>query len=168
MPYEPLGPRGFDSRKAQIASGRHSTYRKVQTMSDTITITFQHVPFDCLEDAGISPDWIGVDIQGSRHLPQIEVPYMGDEKTVTHKVYAYIHSGIALSLEPFTCQWDSASCGTIELPQSVKAEDVLAVLNAYINNNNYYAEVNDHWIEGTMAYCEKEAESLGLECTFEY
>ena len=48
---------------------------------------------------------------------------LANKKNVALPVYAYVHSGVALSTAPFSCPWDSGFCGVIFVPwEKAKAE----------------------------------------------
>lgn len=85
------------------------------------------------------------------------------DKHYIKKIYAYIHSGISLSLQPSSDTWDSGLFGIIALPKEGWGEDEvdnivdtdIEELNAYYNGEVYsYAvfDKNGDQIDGCNGY----------------
>lgn len=53
-------------------------------------------------------------------------------------VYAYVHSGVALSLSPFSCEWDSGAAGVIIVPADVPEEHAFNFAKSEIEMLNQY------------------------------
>jgi hypothetical protein len=63
-------------------------------------------------------------------------------------VYAYIHSGIALSLTPFSCPWDSGRIGWVTVEMSEELEpsgNVERVAQSHIDEMNAYLSGDVWW-----------------------
>jgi hypothetical protein len=61
-------------------------------------------------------------------------------------LYAYIHGGIALSLKPFSCPWDSGRIGSVMVHSSIlckgysrfkAAKSLVAEWNSYLSGERY-------------------------------
>jgi hypothetical protein len=50
---------------------------------------------------------------GDKWLPAESIRLLENKKNIWFPVYAYIHSNISLSLNPFSCPWDSGQSGII-------------------------------------------------------
>ena len=59
-------------------------------------------------------------------------------------VYAYVHSGVALSLSSFACPWDSGCSGYIFGPDPEQYPNVIQDLQAWINGE-IYEIVEEHF-----------------------
>ncbi len=68
------------------------------------TLCLFHRRYDVPDESGLGMEWV------QRFLHN-------DFKGVWLPVYAYDHSGIALSTEPFSCPWDSGQLGVIYITQ---------------------------------------------------
>jgi len=69
-----------------------------------------------------------------------------------YEVYAYVHSGVALSLSPFGCPWDSGRSGFAvvkrsDFPDNEKARDAaksfVDEMSKYLNGETYYFCIED-------------------------
>jgi hypothetical protein len=80
-----------------------------------------------------------------------------------YPVYAHVHSGVALSLSPFSCPWDSGQSGVISISRKAALEmmgegftktqleekvhtllkNFLDAFQQYINGNIYWAVIKD-------------------------
>jgi hypothetical protein len=94
-----------------------------------------------------------------------------DDDIVSFPVYAYIHGGVALSLTPFSCSFDSGQCGIIYARKADIISEVcsemtpcemenrvykifeaeIKVFNEYLNGEVYYVESNGETIGGVYA-----------------
>jgi len=99
---------------------------------------------------------------GDKQLSADEIREIShDPDNIVLPVYAYIHSGIRLSISPFFCPWDSGQCGIIyctkaraikEWGQNFNAEHVKEVLNGEIETFNSYlsGDVAGYVISGPL------------------
>lgn len=96
---------------------------------------------------------------------EIEETYSGYNVV---KVYAYIHSGIALSLTPFQCRWDSGVFGCLVYPTDINSvEGFVKEWGMNWNGENYGYVITDEngeelesvWGFIGTEYCEEEAKS---------
>lgn len=74
-----------------------------------------------------------------------------EEAFVTLPVYAYIHGGITISTEPFSCPWDSGQIGVILMKREVAEregwdeEQARAVLRAEVEEYDRYLR-GENWM----------------------
>ena len=68
----------------------------------------------------------------------------------TRPVYAMIHGGVTLALQPFACRWDSCCVGHMYIPDHVKTADPDAYAQARIDTWNMYLS-GDVW--GYRVFC---------------
>ena len=61
-------------------------------------------------------------------------------------VYAYVHSGVALSLSPFSCEWDSGAAGVIIVPADVPEEHAFSFAKGEIEMLNQYFAGCVYWV----------------------
>lgn len=61
-------------------------------------------------------------------------------------VYAYVHSGVALSLSPFSCAWDSGAAGVIIVPADVPEEHARQFAEGEIEMLNHYFAGCVYWV----------------------
>ena len=84
-------------------------------------------------------------------------------KLIILPIYAYIHSGITISLSPFSCKWDSGLAGFIYCNPSdygITREDLkgilkteVATLNQYLTNDVYKIEITNNQTEEELFSC---------------
>lgn len=98
--------------------------------------------FEKFGPAGEDADDIGEDIR--------ENIYDWEEEWYVHKLYMYAHSGVALSLSPFSCPWDSGQVGFFLVKKSndIPAPDdfakvVIEEWNQYLSGNVWQYSVED-------------------------
>lgn len=127
-------------------------------------ITFKHMPFTHPDEAGLTSDSLGVTLDLKRYGGKLSIEYSGDTPTTKIPLYAYIHGNIAFGLSK-TCSWDSGRVGTLYVPKGVSPESILAMLDAYYNNDNYD---DGEEFGGTMCECIDHATSQGHTYDFEY
>ena len=71
-------------------------------------------------------------------------PYRHNKDYWFYPVYGYVHSGVALSLTPFSCTWDSGMAGYVAVKRPSRGGEwrtrkaFLAYLEAYIETFNDY------------------------------
>lgn len=70
-------------------------------------------------------------------------------------VYAYVHSGVALSLSPFSCEWDSGAAGVIIVPADVPEEHARQFAKGEIEMLNQYFAGCVYWVrvESPGGFC---------------
>ena len=78
-------------------------------------------------------------------------------------VYAYVHSGVALSLSPFDCPWDSGAAGVIIVPADVPEEHAFAFAKGEIEMLNQYFAGCVYWVrvESPTGFCGKTDDCTG-------
>lgn len=101
---DPVNPREFyDSQLTRIFVPRSGPVRGDTDDIDEL--------YELLGRKGCDIDWDGWQPARPQDLVAVCKQYGVDLRPL----YAYIHSGIALSLSPFSCKWDSGQCGWVWL-----------------------------------------------------
>jgi hypothetical protein len=78
-------------------------------------------------------------------------------------VYAYVHSGVALSLSPFSCERDSGAAGVIIVPADVPEEHAFNFAKGEIEMLNQYFAGCVYWVrvESPTGFCGKTDDCIG-------
>jgi hypothetical protein len=142
-------------------------------------VKFHNDPIDIESiqtEAEMTEAWVKL-FESNNRYATINFDYCPPRNMERHDVYAYEHGGIKLSLTPFACQWDAGVAGHIYLPQQITGEakverlnGLISLLNAYLNNDNYYLFDDEagNYFEGSMSECIAWAEKNNLEYEFVY
>lgn len=69
----------------------------------------------------------------SREFNFISTHENTDKSWSKFPVYAHIHGGLALSITPFSCAWDSGVIGYIKSPSKELADDCIKRLDNFFN-----------------------------------
>ena len=114
---------------------------------------------------GYSHTTIAEELEGLRvnvHIPYLQLDHRGlDAPGKKHRLFMYQHGGVAVSLNPFSCPWDSGCCGYIQTNSERLAECVSRLIHSMLNDD-LHAVTDDHGeflFEGTYAECELFANS---------
>lgn len=75
----------------------------------------------------------------------------GMEEFTCVPVYALIHSGISVSLTPFSCRWDSGVFGFLVFPNERKDEFDTQFLTSLVNEWNMIFNGEVYWYSLTVA-----------------
>jgi hypothetical protein len=66
---------------------------------------------------------VWIESKSRQFCPPLPRKMPGTDKCDSFPLYAYIHGGIALSLNPFSCPWDSGRIGTVYVARSEASAD---------------------------------------------
>ena len=104
--------------------------------------------------------------ENHRNYAHIEV---GEIEGEGQAVYAYEHGSIAVSLSPFSCQWDSGCAGIMSGDRRY-FRSAIRILNLYLNNDNFYFfdEEAGMIFEGSQEECIEWANVNGYRASFNY
>jgi hypothetical protein len=87
-------------------------------------------------------NWDSVSIELSdlfrdKYLPSV-TPNDLDGSHLKSTLYAYVHGGVAVSLTPFNCQWDSGAVGVVRYKKGANPIKLIARLNAALQGYTSY------------------------------
>ena len=109
---------------------------------------------------GYSHTTIAEELEGLKvnvKVPYLRIDYQGlAAPGKKHNLYMYQHGGIAVSLSPFGCPWDSGCCGFVQTNSQKLAECVSRLIHNMLNDDLFAVEdeTGDWLFEGTYAECE--------------
>ena len=110
---------------------------------------------------GYSHTTIVDELEGLR--VNVRVPYLGldyqglDAPGKKHRLFMYQHGGVAVSLSPFSCSFDSGCCGFIQTNSQKLAEYCAQLIHNMLNDDLYAVECDktgDYLLEGSYDECE--------------
>ena len=128
-------------------------------------ITFNSAPIE-IEDLKEELKGIGVNV--TMRWGQLSLD-IGEVTEDAMTLYAYEHGAIMVSLNPFSCSWDSGEAGIMSGDKRY-FRSAIRVINQYLNNDNFftYDPVTDLEFEGTQEECIEWANTQGYTAEFNY